>query len=177
MDPLVHLHDDPQRFVAGTVGLPGQRTFFLQARSGRRITSVRLEKEQVQILGDKIAEMLDELDETGISQFGNPTASAPQLLDREPLETPVSEDFRVGTMTLSWDAAEARVVVEAFSEERENSKEVLIVKLTTQQARAFSLRSSSVVAGGRPSCVFCGEPIDADGHLCVRANGFRRRLS
>lgn len=176
MDPFVHLHDSPQRFVVGTIGLPGQRTFFLQAKSGRRITSVRLEKEQARILGDKIAEMLDELDEVGKTQSGNSPEIAPHLVDREPLDTPVSEDFRVGTMTLSWDDSSARVVVEAFSEEHENSKEVLIVKLTTQQARAFSLRSASVVAGGRPSCVFCGEPIDAEGHLCVRANGFRRRL-
>jgi len=38
----VHLYDPPERFVAGTVGEPGQRTFFLQARGQGRLTSVAL---------------------------------------------------------------------------------------------------------------------------------------
>jgi hypothetical protein len=36
-------------------------------------------------------------------------------------------------------------------------------------------RALSVIGAGRPDCPFCGEPVDPDGHLCVRANGFRRR--
>jgi uncharacterized repeat protein (TIGR03847 family) len=48
--PVVHRFDPPERFVAGTVGPPGQRTFFLQARSGTRVTSVSLEKQQVAVL-------------------------------------------------------------------------------------------------------------------------------
>ncbi|MCW2711468.1 MAG: hypothetical protein JWP24_1662, partial [Marmoricola sp.] len=38
--PVVHRFDPPERFVPGTVGEPGQRTFFLQARTGNRVTSV-----------------------------------------------------------------------------------------------------------------------------------------
>ena len=59
--PVVHRFDPPERFVAGTVGAPGQRTFFLQARAGARVTSVALEKEQVPVLAERIDELLDEL--------------------------------------------------------------------------------------------------------------------
>ena len=59
--PVVHRFDPPERFMPGTVGEPGQRTFFLQARAGNQVTSVALEKQQVQILGERVAELLDEL--------------------------------------------------------------------------------------------------------------------
>src|ERR671929_160242 len=59
--PVVHRYDPPERFVAGTVGPPGQRTFFLQARSGNRITSVALEKQQVAVLAEKVDALLDEV--------------------------------------------------------------------------------------------------------------------
>ena len=62
---MVHRFDPPERFIAGTVGEPGQRTFFLQARSGPRVTSVALEKQQVEILGERIDELLDELMSAG----------------------------------------------------------------------------------------------------------------
>ena len=50
MSRQVFLYDQPERFVAGTVGLPGRRTFFLQASAGSRVTSVALEKTQVAAL-------------------------------------------------------------------------------------------------------------------------------
>ena len=59
--PLIHGFDPPERFVTGTVGAPGQRTFFLQARSGARITSVSLEKQQVAALSERIDQLLDEV--------------------------------------------------------------------------------------------------------------------
>jgi hypothetical protein len=58
----VHLFDRPTRFVAGTVGQPGDRTFYLQASDGSsRTVSVALEKSQVQVLADRMAELLDEV--------------------------------------------------------------------------------------------------------------------
>lgn len=106
---LVHRHDPPDRFVVGTVGEPGQRTFFLQARSGRLVTSVSLEKEQVAILAERVGVLLDELVRTG-----DVAEASDGELDVEPLDQPLVEEFRVGTMTLSWDAEDQRVVVEAF---------------------------------------------------------------
>ena len=59
--PVIHEFDPPERFVAGTVGEPGARTFFLQARPGRASVSVALEKQQVAVLAERIDELLDEV--------------------------------------------------------------------------------------------------------------------
>jgi len=182
--PVIHEFDPPERFVAGTVGEPGARTFFLQARSGQRMVSVALEKQQVAVLAERIDELLDEV----MASTGNDTlipAVAPVGLDdAEPLEQPIDEQFRAGTMTLSWDPGLGRVVIEVFPiadtaedevEEEVEPDEVFLVRLEAGPARAFVKRASLVVDAGRPDCPFCGNPIDPDGHLCVRANGFRRR--
>jgi uncharacterized repeat protein (TIGR03847 family) len=180
--PVIHEFDPPERFVAGTVGEPGARTFFLQARSGPQMVSVALEKQQVAVLAERIDELLDEV----MTSTGNDTvipAVAPVgLEDSEPLEQPIDEQFRAGTMTLSWDPGIARVVIEVFpltdggdEEEEPEPAEVFLVRLEAGRARAFVKRAELVLEAGRPDCPFCGNPIDPDGHLCVRANGFRRR--
>ena len=191
MAPVIHRFDPPERFVAGTVGPPGQRTFFLQARSGARVTSVALEKQQVSVLAERIDALLDELLRSEEGAGTIPAVSPQALEDNEPLEQPIVEEFRAGTMTLSWDAGDERVVVEVFpfteesvvepgtpEEEIEEPEpeEVLVVRLPPGLARAFSKRALAVVGAGRPSCPFCGGPIDPEGHLCPRANGFRRSL-
>ncbi|MGW4799287.1 DUF3090 family protein, partial [Nonomuraea sp. NPDC004297] len=43
-------YDPPERFVAGALGQPGARVFFLQARAEGRLTTVALEKLQVAAL-------------------------------------------------------------------------------------------------------------------------------
>ena len=187
--PVIHEFDPPERFVAGTVGEPGARTFFLQARSGPRTVSVALEKQQVAVLAERIDELLDEV----MASTGNDTlipAVAPVgLEDSDPLEQPIDEQFRAGTMTLSWDPGIARIVIEVFpltdaaAEEQEPEEvddeaepaEVFRVRLEAGPARAFVKRAELVIEAGRPDCPFCGNPIDPEGHLCVRANGFRRR--
>jgi uncharacterized repeat protein (TIGR03847 family) len=187
--PLEHRHDPPDRFVAGTVGPPGERTFFLQARSGPRLTSIGLEKQQVEALAERVDELLDELMSSTTS--GVVPAVAPHgLSDQEPLEQPIEEEFRAGTMTLSWDTAAERIVIEVFpfteaavvspeqvdeDFEEPEPDEIFLVRITAGAARAFVERARTVLGAGRPDCPFCGSPIDPDGHLCVRANGFRRR--
>ena len=184
--PVIHEFDPPERFVAGTVGEPGGRTFFLQARSGPRMVSVALEKQQVAVLAERIDELLDEV----MASIGNDTlipAVAPVgLEDSEPLEQPIDEQFRAGTMTLSWDPSLPRVLIQVFpltdggeegQEEEADPAEVFLVRLEAGRARAFVKRAELVIEAGRPDCPFCGNPIDPDGHLCVRANGFRRRDS
>ena len=103
MAPLVHGFDPPERFVAGTVGPPGQRTFFLQARSGARLVSVALEKQQVQALAERIDELLDEVMSSQVNEAMIPAVAPLGLDDSEPLEQPIEEEFRVGTITLGWD--------------------------------------------------------------------------
>jgi uncharacterized repeat protein (TIGR03847 family) len=187
--PIVHSFDPPERFVTGTVGEPGSRTFFLQARSGTRITSVALEKEQVAALAGRIDELLDEVMSSQTSTVV-PAVTPVGLEDSAPLEQPIEEEFRAGTMTLSWDPSDERVVIEVFpyseaavvapdqvdeDHEEPEPEELLLVRITPAAARAFVQRSEQVLDAGRPSCPFCGGPIDPRGHLCVRANGFRRR--
>ena len=194
MAPIVHGFDPPERFVAGTVGPPGQRTFFLQARSGARLVSVALEKPQVQALAERIDELLDEVLASTHGDAAVPAMAPLGLEDSEPLEQPIEEEFRAGTMTLSWDASDERLVIEVFpySEaavitpeqvadlddedfEEPEPDEVFLVRIPAGTARAFVKRAEQVLGAGRPDCPFCGNPVDPDGHLCVRANGFRRR--
>ena len=104
MASVIHRFDPPERFVAGTVGPPGQRTFFLQARSGARVTSVALEKQQVSVLAERIDELLDELLASVEGDSSIPALPPAALEDNDPLEQPIVEEFRAGTMTLSWDS-------------------------------------------------------------------------
>ena len=191
--PLVHGFDPPERFVTGTVGPPGSRTFFLQARSGARLVSVSLEKQQVAALAERVDELLDDVMSSDEQASVIPAVAPLGLDDTAPLEQPIEEEFRAGTMTLSWDGADERVVIEVFpfteaavvspeqlQEDLEDllepePDEIFLVRLTAAAARSFVERSRSVIGAGRPDCPFCGEPVDPDGHLCVRANGFRRR--
>ncbi|HSL34786.1 MAG TPA: DUF3090 family protein [Candidatus Limnocylindrales bacterium] len=103
--------DPPDRFVAGTVGEPGQRTFFIQARKAGQVVSVVLEKIQVQVLAERLDQLLDELEERGITP-----ASDGATVDSEPLDEPLVEAFRATTLTLGWDVDAERVLVEARAE-------------------------------------------------------------
>ncbi|MDA2811326.1 DUF3090 domain-containing protein [Nocardiopsis sp. RSe5-2] len=187
----LYLYDPPNRFVAGTVGQPGERTFFLQASGGGRITSVVLEKAQVSALAERVEELLEEVR----VRFGDPLPEAAGNggdVDDDPLEQPIDEDFRVGTLALAWDAEASRVIIEAqeavqeadgeseeqgevevFSETAPADRDVLRVHLTPSAARAFAGRAMRVVAAGRPNCPLCGRPLDPAGHICPRQNGYR----
>lgn len=182
------LFDTPDRFVTGTVGAPGNRTFFLQARDGTRITSVALEKVQVAALAARLAELLDELERRGIEG-----AAADQPLDATPaaLDEPINEAFRVGTLSMGWDTQDDLVLVEAreiledeeeddeegFDDEDEDGPDFLRVRITAVAARTFVAQALRVVAGGRPPCPLCGQPLDPQGHLCPRRNGHATLLN
>ncbi|WP_030542156.1 DUF3090 domain-containing protein [Streptomyces albus] len=196
MPRQVFLYDQPDRFVAGTVGLPGRRTFFLQASAGSRTTSVALEKTQVEALAERMDELLDEVVRRTGGNAPVPAVAPTEEADTEPLETPVEEEFRVGTMALAWDGeeecmiveAQALVELEAGSEEdlaeaeekllqdEENGPPVLRVRLSGSMARAFAKRALDVVNAGRPPCPLCSLPLDPEGHVCPRQNGYRRGL-
>jgi uncharacterized repeat protein (TIGR03847 family) len=200
MTHQVHAFEPPERFVAGTVGEPGDRTFFLQARGGGRVVSVALEKVQVSLLAEKLEELLTEASR----RFGVDLPEVPVLSinDNEPLDTPVDEEFRVGTLGLAFDVDTTTVVIEAIEagegdveveldeddededdddpvaddedDEPDDDLDRLRVRLTPEATRAFIDRARRVVNAGRPPCPLCGQPLDPAGHLCPRHNGYHR---
>jgi uncharacterized repeat protein (TIGR03847 family) len=178
----------PDRFVVGTVGEPGDRIFYLQATSQTRTVSVMLEKAQAALLAERLAELLAEAHERLGAEI--PDEEDDTFIDTEPLVMPVDAEFRVAALGLMWDATSSTVVVEAaavgpvdedeeeltptpagiFGEERD----VLRVRITPGAARAFIIRTIRVVNAGRPPCPWCQLPLDPEGHICPRQNGYRR---
>lgn len=183
MSRTIHVFRSPDRFIAGTIGQPGDRTFYLQAVHEARIVSVSLEKQQVQILADRIGALLDEIHR----RFGTPIPpETNEVSDLSPLEMPVDAEFRVGTMGLGWDAESEAVVVELLAitegdfdesvvlDDTEEGPDAVRVFLSTDAAREFAARSTRVLSAGRPPCPLCNEPLDSEGHLCIRTNGYKR---
>jgi uncharacterized repeat protein (TIGR03847 family) len=117
-----YIFDPPDRFVAGTVGEPGDRTFFLQAREGTRVVSVVLEKVQVAVLAERLGALLDELDLRGIAGVGEDDpvgVTTDGDTDDEVLDEPLNEAFRAGSLTLGWDGGAERVLVEARAQDED----------------------------------------------------------
>lgn len=168
--------DPPERFVAGTVGVPGERQFFLQARGGGRLVNVAVEKVQVSALAERVDEILLELRRRGV-EFPDAAAAA----DNAPLDVPIEADFTGGTIAIAWDPDTQRVVIEALAAGSDieiepltdvaDGPDTLRVHLGASAAKAFSTRAAQVVAAGRPDCMFCGQPMDPNGHVCPRTNG------
>ncbi|UYB36383.1 DUF3090 family protein [Arthrobacter koreensis] len=180
MPTTVHDFDWPDRVVVGTVGVPGQRTFYLQVRTGKQILSITMEKLQAAQLAEKIDEILDQLMTVDGNPFHVPANTPLELVDNDDLDA-VEEQFRAGVMSLGWDPTTSQVVIEAYPIEEvdededglledpddADASEVLRVRMPVGTARAFAKRTREVVGAGRPICVICGEPIDADGHTCA----------
>jgi uncharacterized repeat protein (TIGR03847 family) len=175
MPRRLFIFDQPDRFVPGTVGEPGERIFFLQARKGEAVVSVALEKAQVTALAARLADLL------AVVQDGEsaPVVGPP---DERPLDEPLVQVFRVGAMALSWDPAGERVVIEAqpddeggeyveATDEADDGPDLMRVRIEPSQAHEFIRRAERLVAAGRPPCPFCGQPLEPTGHFCVRSNG------
>jgi uncharacterized repeat protein (TIGR03847 family) len=172
MTRRLFIFDDPDRFVAGTIGEPGERAFYLQARKGGALVSVGIEKVQVAALAERLELLLDAVEAPA------PSADA----DAVPLEEPVVELFRVGAMALAWDAGTEAVVIEAqtptedgeyaeLPDDADEGPDLLRVRIDAPSARAFVRRAEALVGAGRPVCPFCGQPLELQGHFCARGNG------
>ena len=182
MAALIHGFDWPDRFVVGAVGHPGARTFYLQAREGSQVVSVALEKEQSAALAERLEEVLDTLMAEEGNPFSVPALTPDGLADDQPLDLPVVEQFRTGTMSLGWDPSTAQIVIEAFPMppvdddtgmvlDDVEPEEVLVVRIPVGAARAFAQRTRQVVGAGRPICSLCDVPMDP-GHECVVPDDF-----
>jgi uncharacterized repeat protein (TIGR03847 family) len=158
--------------VAGTIGEPGERAFFIQARNKGRVISVALEKAQVQAIANRLELIVAEVKKS------NPLISIESVpQDDAPLETPVDEEFQVGAISLAWNEIDKLISFELYElEDDENDEEgqVLEINFSLGMAIAFVQRSKALVNAGRLPCPFCAIPIDPRGHLCPRANGYRR---
>ena len=183
MTPVVYEFNPVERFVAGTVGVPGERTFFIQARTGSRVVSVVVDKSQVIALGERTKIMLREIKKS------DPTVVIrSDEIDDAPLEQPIFEEFRAGVIAMAWDSENLVIVYElremsstdsgqdedVIFDESELSADLLRVHVSPTQAAAFAKRCLSLASAGRTPCPFCAIPIDPSGHLCPRANGYRR---
>jgi uncharacterized repeat protein (TIGR03847 family) len=182
MSSRVLLFDPVERFVVGTVGQPGERTFFIQAREKNRMVSVSLEKAQVAALADRILQIIREV------RNSEPLAVFERIApDDQPLESPIDEEFRVGVIGIAYvsDRRLIEIDMQAIAEsafesdelleiDTEGDQDILRVLINLGYAENFAKRANAVVGAGRVPCPFCGGPIDPGGHLCPRANGYRR---
>ena len=154
----------PDHFTAGAIGPPGQRVFYLQAREGRQLVTLKCEKEQVRALADYLERVLGALP-------GGAPAEADAAAD---LLEPVEPAWAVAALGAGFDRERDRVLVEARElQEEETDEEAAVarVALTRAQAAAFVARVKGLMAASRPMCPICHEPMDPAGHICPRANG------
>jgi uncharacterized repeat protein (TIGR03847 family) len=189
MTRRISTFDSPDRFIAGTIGEPGHRAFFLQARQGGAIVSVAAEKTQVAVLAANLAALLDTLSERGVE--GIPADAGDRAVDDQPLGEPLVEAFRIGAMTIGWDSAKHVVVIQAAAltddddaddasvidavladDDDADGPDLIRVRLTPTEIRAFVAQAARVIAGGRPLCPRCGQPLDPQGHICTRPTAY-----
>jgi len=167
-----YVFSQPDRFVTGTVGMPGERAFYLQIRNSTQLLSIAVEKAQVQALVSRLDAMIIEI------RKSNPMVNIEKLsVDDAPLESPIDAQFQIGGISLAWDDDQSLVCIQLYEVEEDETNtesEVVELNITLGMALAFSTRSKAVVNAGRLPCPFCGIPIDPRGHLCPRANGYRR---
>jgi uncharacterized repeat protein (TIGR03847 family) len=172
------------RITAGAVGEPGERTFYLQARTGTELVTLMLEKQQVELLSASILDIL--------SRVGKETAEGPSEEELE-LEEPLEPVWRVGRLSIGYEEERDRMVLELEElvpeeEDEEEGEEGgeqegvmpelpepdrIRMWATREQMLALSRHGAAVAAAGRPRCEFCGNPIDPEGHTCPAMNGHR----
>ena len=167
--------EEVDAFAAAAIGEPGSRIFYLYARAGEQRVSVKCEKQQVSAISHYLRRVLSDL---------------PPPDDR-PMQSAVDpgpggdESFVLGPIGLGYDRGNDRLLVQLEeliqSDEDESTEEGddddddadrshIRLYVTRGQAAAFCDQADEIVAAGRPSCMWCGNPIDPDGHPCPRMN-------
>lgn len=177
---MLRTFSEVERFTVGTVGMPGERTFYLQFRSGTTTLSTSLEKSQVAALSERLNFMLKEV------RLAHPLIPRPELVrDSLPLDMPVLDEFRVGSMAIFFEESTAKIQIDLrelniddddLEDDSPIFEDIQIIRffITPTQAKIFHDRAELVIAAGRQPCPFCSFPIDPQGHICARANGYRR---
>jgi uncharacterized repeat protein (TIGR03847 family) len=162
---------EPKRCIIGTIGLPGERTFFWQITDEALSVSLRMEKQQAAIIADELDDLLDELEIAG-----DPGRITGAIKDTEPLAMPVEDEYAVGGMGIFVEDSRIRIELSALSNDNNSDQQadLIIIYLTVNRVREFAARARAVVLAGRGSCPFCAMPLERAGHICARANGYRR---
>lgn len=179
MPRIIYRHQPATRFIVSAIGEPGEREFFLQVKSALGVNTLAIEKGQVIALSERFEELVRELRRSKMASLDE--LSTNPVVDDEPLELPIEQDFQVGIISITWESDLVVVNIQAASQEEEmliddldTGPDLVIATLRINQVKGFCLRASSVVNAGRPACPFCALPVDPRGHLCPRANGYRR---
>jgi uncharacterized repeat protein (TIGR03847 family) len=155
--------DGPDHFTTGAVGEPGDRVFYLQAREGPRLVTLKVEKEQVRALAQYLGGLLARL-----------PAAAGQVPDDVDLLEPIEPEWAIGSIGVGYDETRDRIVIETSElqeEETEDEPASARFRITRGQAAAFVQRAEELMRAGRPLCPLCTRPMDAAGHVCPRKNG------
>ena len=169
----------PEVFTADYTGRPGDRTFFLQSRSETLTLTYQLEKGQVEVLGEKLKELLLMIDPADEVRTAVPARNPAYALS-----APIEPEWRVGTIGLTYEEDSELMVVALeppgapdLEDETDEGIDVddfaVRILIRRDQARAFVLHALAIVAEGRPLCQLCGLPMDPDGHKCPASNGHR----
>ena len=169
--------DQPDRFIVGTIGAPGEREFYFQVRQKNTLVSLATEKSQAAALAERINTIIREIKKSAPLSAVNPTAP-----DDQPLELPLDSEFVVGAIGIVFDPSRLEIEISLRAEgaddldevDGEESGQIVDIHLDLSMALAFAQRTIALVAAGRALCPFCVSPIDPKGHLCPRANGYRR---
>lgn len=179
MPRVIYRHQPATRFIVSAIGEPGERQFFIQVKSSEGLNSVTLEKTQVITLTERFEELIRELRRGKLATAADLSAAA--AVDNLPMELPIDQDFQVGVISITWEKDLVFVNIQAISQDEDlilddldSGPDLIIATLRIDQVKGFCERAKSIVNAGRPACPFCGLPIDPRGHLCPRANGYRR---
>lgn len=179
MPRIIYRHNPVERFIVSAIGEPGEREFFIQVRSLEGLNTVKIEKEQVKALVFRFDEILTDLRRSKIIAFSKKEID--DNLDSEPLELPIEADFIVGIVGIVLNNISFEITFQAASNQDElliddvdSGPDLLILTLDALTVSTFSLRAKNVVDAGRGVCPFCSLPMNLSGHLCPRANGYRR---
>jgi uncharacterized repeat protein (TIGR03847 family) len=166
--------DQPDRFIVGTIGAPGEREFYFQIRQKNLLVSLATEKSQAAALAERITTIIREIKKSAPLNAVNPAPT-----DDQPLELPLDSEFVVGAIGIAFDPSLLEIEISFRAEDADEvddveSGPIVEVHLDLSMALAFAQRTMALVNAGRPLCPFCISPIDPKGHLCPRANGYRR---
>jgi uncharacterized repeat protein (TIGR03847 family) len=150
------------RLAVGTIGPVGDRLFLLQCRQGPTLLTLKIEKQQVSVVAEYLARIVRDQPRPG------------HLPEEIPLEEPTEPDWVVGTIGVSYDDAEDRIVlvIEELVPDDETGA-IARLSISREQAAAFAIQATKLVESGRPPCPLCGSPLDPSGHECPRTNGHR----